>query len=261
LKPLFIRLSLEGISEGDQLIYFDPDIMHFGETLSLSDKSLFAFKQIGISKSSSEKYGEFNAGLILLRKNQECLSMVRDWEDKCAHWCGLYEHNGLYADQKYLDDFKRDVSFGFAESLQHNLSMRAFTESQNLISLRKTPKDVLVNGSKLSTFHFHGIRISRNRISTGINRFGKIRNKQRIFRYMYLPVLREICSEHFRCYPKGELLMSGVSKYDKSILNLPHRLEKSPAMRLLITLLRMINLTEIPLVFFKLVYDRPRLAP
>ena len=256
LKPLFIRLSLQELADNDQLIYFDPDVMHFSHTPSLSSKSVLVFKQIGLSSASAKKFGEFNAGLVLLKKDQTSLTLLRDWEEKCYAWCKLQELDGLYGDQKYLDSFKNIPGFGYQESFQNNLSARAFTSNQEIRLSKNSSGFVLINDQALVSFHFHGIRLKEDKILTGFNRFGRIHSKVKLFLYIYVPILHEITSEHSALKGKNETSIALISRFDKTIFYSKHRWGSIPLLNFLVSFFRMINFTEIPVFIIRFLSKR-----
>jgi len=202
MKPILFEYVLRNSKENEPVVYFDPDVMFFGTIeprLTLNyDMQLFA--QLGTSNNDERMYGKFNAGLIVLRNSLMGRSIAQTWRSLCVDWCRLTPEEGRFADQKYLERFLGEETVNGYKLVNINLSTRAFAH-KNLfghkeIELRRVKGVVLINNLQLIAFHFHGLRIVRSWVFTGLNRFGRIYGKGKLFKLVYKPVLIEIAYWH-----------------------------------------------------------------
>lgn len=249
LKPKLIFQCLEKLENDSVLVYFDPDIMFFGQLFldQVEHKSFFVTKQLGVDSASASKYGAYNAGLIIVRNCLEAKLIVQKWWEYCKDWCKLTPQSGRYADQKYLDCFESFPGFGFDLSVTRNLTARAFVKTSNLnIELRRVRQLVLVNSEPLESFHFHGLRVLSNQVLTGINRFGKPHPKVRLFRLVYLPIVLALIRESYYVQARHFQSLDSMKKYDKTITSATFT---TKGIILYIRwLFQIFNLTRVPLI-------------
>lgn len=231
MKPILFEYVLNCAKENESVVYFDPDLMFFGEFQPLLklNYDLQLFAQLGTAQNDEKLYGKFNAGLIILRNSSVGRSIAQAWSVLCEEWCQLVPEEDRFADQKYLERFLgRDTVIGH-RLINVNLSTRAFSPTNYSLYgglvLRKHKKEVWINHLGLIAFHFHGLRIIHTWIFTGFNRFGRIYGKRRLFKLVYKPVLAEVAYWHRRnsCgfkYGQGKSIGDKPSQYALASLNM-----------------------------------------
>lgn len=197
LKPFLFLETLSQLSEADLLIYIDADLFFYGSAklilAELGDCDILLTQHIfPQSLLENVKYGQVNAGLILLRKSKASTDLLLDWAAKCRNWCQLRLEDGKYADQLYLDNYLTDVSVNSIANPGLNNGMYYFQEKRRLQLESDT---VLIDSFNLICFHFHGIRITRKYILTGFNRYNLPSNPFRVWKLIYSKYLNEIKKE------------------------------------------------------------------
>jgi hypothetical protein len=155
-------------ADADQVYFFDPDVVVFGELPALhaelaSASVLLTPHQI-VPESRPDavidneicslKHGIYNLGFVGVRKCEAGLAFARWWRDRLLTWCYADIPNGLFTDQRWCDlapalfaDIKvlRDPRFNVAT---WNLTHRLVTLGAN--------GGLLVEGRPLGFFHFSG---------------------------------------------------------------------------------------------------------
>ena len=169
----------------------------------------------------------------------------------CFQWCKLEVFNNLYADQKYLDYLSLEDGFAHRENFSDNLSARAFSVNLEKIRIKTEVDKILVECERLISYQFHGMRIDKLRIFTGINRFGKLRSKIKLFYLVYLPILGAIRSEMIRLKIDSGVCTSEAGKYDKSRLFENAKREKVFFLTFFYRTYKFLRLSEIPLIFIQ----------
>jgi len=197
LKPFLFLETLSRLSEGDLLIYIDADLFFYGSTKSILAELgdcdiLLSQHMFPQSLLENVKYGQVNAGFILLRKSKASTELLLDWAEKCRDWCKLLLEDGKYADQLYLDNYLTNVSVHSIANPGLNNGMYYFQEKRRL---QLESDMVSIDSFDLICFHFHGIRITRKYILTGFNRYNLPSKPFRVWKLIYSKYLNEIRKE------------------------------------------------------------------
>lgn len=195
IKPTLLKEISDYIIDNQFYIYLDTDIYFFDSIenflIENQDKSFIVFQHMYLEKQQTYPFGKYNAGLVILKKDSAALGILTKWSKLCREWCYLRTEPGRYADQGYLDQLTLDTFALGAVSTSINLGMH-YPLTRN--RLTRKHKRILVNQEPLICFHFHGLRIGSEMISTGLNRYGfKLRNLY-IFKIIYKPVLNYLIS-------------------------------------------------------------------
>lgn len=94
----------------DSLLYMDADLYFFKDIATIysewGEHSIYLTK-LWLSPKSAKKAGKYSAGLIGFKSNRTGMKCLRSWRRKCLTWCYDRRENGLWGDQKYLDDWPR----------------------------------------------------------------------------------------------------------------------------------------------------------
>ena len=113
LKVFWLDQLMSILNSGDQILYSDADQFFLREIPELSEESWSLllsphyFPPTRETMYNTDHYnpGHYNAGLLALRVDSEASKVVQWWREQVLEYCGLDKSNGLYADQKYLDEF------------------------------------------------------------------------------------------------------------------------------------------------------------
>ena len=173
-KYIFEEFKVYNIS------YLDSDFYFFKspqETIERnSDTSITIIKQ-----NSHSKFGLYNVGWIYFNFNfKETINTVDEWSAQCIVSCFDIAINNLYADQKYLDDWPK----------QMNHIRILYPEYTNL-SPWDSNKNIEHNLKNVISFHFHALEIKNNLFVSGFHKYNKNVSKT-IIKEIYLPYIKDL---------------------------------------------------------------------
>ena len=196
---MLINEFIKQIPADDSMVYFDAD-MFFFDSLSRV-KSVIQNSELVLSEhlfpksmEGSQIYGIYNGGFVIFRNSKKSISVLQRWNKLCIEWCELSLYQDKFADQKYLEQF---VFFDGVKVIRDpgiNNGQYYFRENRKT-RFSKSQKKFSLDNFGLICFHFHGIAIHRNFISTGFNRYGLIRKPLTVLFRIYLPYMRLIKRE------------------------------------------------------------------
>lgn len=199
IKPMLINEFIKQIPADDSMVYFDAD-MFFFDSLSRV-KSVIQNSELVLSEhlfpksmEGSQIYGIYNGGFVIFRNSKKSIAVLQRWKKLCIEWCELSLYQDKFADQKYLEQF---VIFDGVKVIRDpgiNNGQYYFRENRKT-RFSKSQKKFSLDNFGLICFHFHGIAIHRNFISTGFNRYGLIRKPLTVLFRVYLPYMRLIKRE------------------------------------------------------------------
>ena len=186
LKPLVISKILDIIPKGELLFYCDADLYFFSKLqLPKTNASIFLSEHLFLEKLHNyNKFGKFNAGLVGFRNDVNGKRSVDKWRKLCEKSTSLKATESIYGDQKYLE-----LLFKFTKK---NSILKEITINQGMWGMKKGirmqsgPK---IDGQFIQCFHFHGFKISKYAIMTGIARYETHPNQKSIFRVVYKPYI------------------------------------------------------------------------
>ena len=199
IKPILINEFIKQIPAGDSIVYFDADIFFF-DSLSRV-KSVIKNSELVLSEhlfpksmERSQVYGIYNGGFVIFKNSKKSIAVLQRWKKLCIEWCELRLYQDKFADQKYLDKF---IYFDGVKAIKDpgiNNGQYYFRD-QRKIKFSKSQNRFFLDNSSLICFHFHGIAIHQNLISTGFNRYGLIKKPLTILFRIYLPYIRSLKCE------------------------------------------------------------------
>ncbi len=199
IKPILINEFIKQIPANDSMVYFDAD-MFFFDSLSRV-KSVIKNSELVLSEhlfpkymEGSQNYGIYNGGFVIFKNSKKSIAVLQRWKKLCIEWCELSLYEDKFADQKYLEQF---IFFDGVKVIKDpgiNNGQYYFREHHKM-RYSKSQNKFLIDNSSLICFHFHGIKVHKNLISTGFNRYGLIRKPLTILFRIYLPYIRSIKRE------------------------------------------------------------------
>jgi len=199
IKPILINEFIKQIPANDSIVYFDAD-MFFFDSLSRV-KSVIKNGELVLSEhlfpksmEGSQIYGIYNGGFVIFKNSKKSIAVLQIWKKLCIEWCELSLYQNKFADQKYLEQF---VFFDGVKVIRDpgiNNGQYYFREHRE-IRFYKSENLFFLDNFTLICFHFHGIAIHKNFISTGFNRYGLIRKPLTVLFRVYLPYMRSIKRE------------------------------------------------------------------
>lgn len=165
--PLYI---LKNFPDVDMITYLDADLFFYSNPRPLIDE--IDGYSIGITLHNFPEHraapstGKYNVGWLSFRRDQNGLSCLRWWREKCIEWCYERFENGKYADQLYLDEWP--TLFAGVKVLSHK---GANVAAWNIVDYDIYDGDnaVMVSGFPLIFYHYHGFKqVSRYLYNTNL---------------------------------------------------------------------------------------------
>lgn len=187
IKSQIIEYVLTESDENEITFYLDADTFLFAPfelPANFNEASIFLsphyFTPLSIKSVNS---GMYNAGLVGFRNNDFGCAAVRHWITLCKEWCFVVPDSGRYADQKYLEEIatKWNPEVGI---LEYGNNFGTWSFSQNLRVERRN-QDIYIDDKKVTSFHFHGLRISKLLLRTGISMYGHFSSEKEIKKLIY----------------------------------------------------------------------------
>jgi hypothetical protein len=194
IKPILIYEFIHEIPKGQSIIYFDADIFFFSPLNRI--KSVIQDSELVLSRhlfpksrESSKIFGVYNGGLIIFRNSKISISLLKEWKNLCIEWCELKVYQDKFADQKYLEQFAFLDGVHTLSDPGVNNGQYYFLETRK-VNFSSKKSLIFIDDFSVICFHFHGIRVHKNFIATGFNRYGPIKNRLKIFLKLYWPYVR-----------------------------------------------------------------------
>jgi hypothetical protein len=192
--PLFI-LRREPMV--DLITYLDSDLFFFSSVEPLFDE--IQNKSIAIiAHRFSEAFrkwewnGIYNVGWVTFRGDDNGLSCLRWWRERCLEWCYDRIEDNRFADQKYLDDWP--TRFQNVIVLQHKgANLAPWNVGNYKLSIRD--RTILVDDQPLIFFHFHAFKQLTGWIyDTQLAKY-KVVPSNIVIRKIFAPYLRQVLSQ------------------------------------------------------------------
>ena len=156
--PLYV---LNNWPEVNLITYLDADLFFFASPVPL-------FEELGTGSIAiighrfpphlrqNERYGIYNVGWLSFRRDENGLTCLHWWRERCIEWCYDREEDGRFADQKYLDDWPS--RFQNVVVLEHKGANVAPWNLANYRLYHRQGNTVIVDDQPLIFFHFHGLK-------------------------------------------------------------------------------------------------------
>jgi hypothetical protein len=156
-KAWLIYTVLQELENNELLYYVDSDTLFYSSPAPAFRAMLNA--SIGISPhafspkhTSLSKFGRFNAGFLIVRKDKLGLTCMRDWAADCETWCYQEVVDGKFMNQGYLTSwpsrYQRVATFTHL-----GLNLGPWNVDGNILS--KVDGELFVNDKHLIFYHFH----------------------------------------------------------------------------------------------------------
>jgi hypothetical protein len=165
-KPSLALYVLKQCESASQVIYMDADIYFFASPESLYDQMqemsiAITPHRFGRAMVHLEKYGKYNAGWILFKKDDNGLACLNWWRDRCIEWCHDSCEPERFADQKYIDQF--DTLFSGVWSIKSiGVNLAPWNIGGKIV--HKKDGKLYVDGEEIIFFHFHNIKSISSRV-------------------------------------------------------------------------------------------------
>lgn len=196
MKAPLCQHILNNYGEVDHIIYCDSDLYFFSDPKPILEQwnqySIFLCKQRG-SQELERIHGQYQAGLIGFKKEENSMKILNWWREKCIERCSsIYDKKyGTWGDQKYLDaiphlfsNIKISDDPGI-NAAPWNLVM------MNNSSVSKKKKTVIVDDSDLIVYHF-GSMLMINKKNFDLWKLEPLSFDSSIIENIYLPYILQL---------------------------------------------------------------------
>ena len=215
--PLFI---LRSESPVDLITYLDADLYFFSSITpvfeEIGDKSIAIIPhRFSEAFRKWEWNGIFNVGWVSFRRDDNGLSCLNWWRERCLEWCYDRIEDNRFADQKYLDDWP--VRFPNVVVLTHKGANLAPWNIGNYdLSIRGGV--IFVDDQPLIFFHFHAFKQVVGPIyDTQLAKYDVTPSKI-VIRHIYAPYVAEVMSQAARIGPHGAAALRTIRRKASEIL-------------------------------------------
>jgi SAM-dependent methyltransferase len=162
--PAICLAALEREPELEAITYLDADLMFFADPGALFDEFGDASILITPHRYAPEwryherRRGTYNVQFLTFRRDDNGLSALRWWRERCLEWCYDRIEDGKMGDQAYLNDWP--TRFSGVHVLRHpGGGLAPWNSSAHRLERRNG--GLTVDGSTLVFFHYHGLRLHR----------------------------------------------------------------------------------------------------
>jgi len=201
-----------------EVTYVDADLYFFSNPLPI-------FEEFGAAKASvlltehryspyfdkSKLYGKFCVQFMTFLNNENGLSVLNWWQDRCIEWCYATPEDGKFGDQKYLDCWPE--KFPGIHVLKHPGGLAPWNIQQHRLEKLDDDDDhLLVDGLPVVFYHFQNY----NWYEDGSHWLGNFRLNKRVVDLIYRPYVRAL--EESMHLVRGVIpsFDAGVSQREKS---------------------------------------------
>jgi hypothetical protein len=160
LKASFIFYLLKNNYNLDSILYMDADLYFFKDARRIfsewAEHSIFLTK-LWYSKKWERKLGRYSAGLVGFKRDKAGISCLRSWRKQCLNWCYDRYENGLWGDQKYLNEWPRKFP---KVKISDNKGINAGSWNVRRGARVHTENEVFYfDGVELVCFHYSGFHV------------------------------------------------------------------------------------------------------
>ena len=200
VSPFLLKFIMNRF-ESYLYVYLDSDLFFFSHFISALEThhdyvvAITPHRYKTIHKHL-EIYGKYNVGLLSVRQCPESEDIIDWWATQCMKSTSVNAANGIYGDQKYLDEFET-LTRGFKSlnNLGHNVAPWNFTDVAYMDGDLKIIANLDV--STLVYFHFSGLKRYRYFSLLGFMPFRQKATK-RVKKLIYQPYLKSLRESEYK---------------------------------------------------------------
>lgn len=157
--PLYVLSRDTGI---DSVTYVDADCFFFSdpepifEELGRDSVLIIEHRYADERKDWEKTAGRFNVELLIFKRDDIGLKVLKRWREQCNEWCYYREEEGKFGDQMYLNSWPEDYSG--VHILAHKGSGLAPWNIKNY-EIHQKKGLVYVDSDPLVFYHFHALKM------------------------------------------------------------------------------------------------------
>ena len=168
LKPVICDYVLQKYPSIKRITYLDSDLYFWGDPREIfknqPDCSVLLSKEEKYSPRANQSIqlrsritGLYNSGFISFKQDEIGLQAVTWWKEKCLENCKIAPEEGIFGDQKYLDELP-GLFPGICDITTPGVNIGPWNELKYQFS--NVDDSVLINEHSLVFYHFSGLRVA-----------------------------------------------------------------------------------------------------
>jgi lipopolysaccharide biosynthesis glycosyltransferase len=142
------------------MVYMDADTCFLSSPKAIFDEfkkySVMLTRERFFIEDNFERYrlnGSYNGGFLAFRRDKFAIECLKWFREKCLDWCYNRLENGLYGDQKYLDEIpQRFNNVGISKNMGVNVT--AWYAHASI--LEEAGNKIYLNDFPVIFYHFSG---------------------------------------------------------------------------------------------------------
>jgi len=172
--------------DSDLYFYHSPEILI--HELPYNKSVLLTEHRYTPKYDTSEKTGKFCVQFMTFKNNEEGITALKWWREKCIEWCFARFEDGKFGDQKYLDDWEQ--RFPFVYVLKHLGALAPWNIQQYDL---QEDNFVLHDSGKsipLIFYHFHYVKFYHEFLELGRYELSK-----EVLKEIYQPYIQKLLNK------------------------------------------------------------------
>lgn len=162
LTPCWLRWLLQTQPDIAAVAYVDADLFFFSDPApawrELGDGSVLVTPhRYPVGHDDSARYGRFNVGWLVFRRDPVALACLAWWRECCLDSCALAGDGVRYGDQKYLDAWPERFGAAVRVSAHPGVNVAPWNWARHRFAMQ-ADGPWQVDGSALVMFHFAQFR-------------------------------------------------------------------------------------------------------
>lgn len=199
-----------------EVTYLDADLCFYSDPVALLDEFHASGASVLLTEhrytfiyDQSKKSGIYCIQFITFRNDENGLSALGWWQERCLEWCFAFLEDGKFGDQKYLDGWPE--RFPGVHVLSH-LGGGVAPWNIQRYTLENDGQGLMINGVPLVFYHFHGYKFYRD----GTHNLGDYWLRSSVIDLLYRPYVRAIQSAQGELCALCDEFNHGYSSWDTS---------------------------------------------
>ncbi len=211
--PTIILRILENFPEIETVTYVDADMYCYGQCDAIYQEFGDASVMIHEHRFPQHlehlaKYGRFNVGLLVFRRDERAFTVLRWWREKCIEWCKATMEDDRFGDQKYLDVWPTQFE---GVKITQNIGVGTAPWNHSQYKFSKKDGSYFVNDTQLLIYHFHCFNILNLSVIVPVGNTD-YHNPLSYFKTSLLPYLDELTASAAALKSVHEDFMFGLVK-------------------------------------------------
>ncbi len=196
-SPVLPRFVLAQEPSADAVAYLDGDLYFFGPVEALFDelggRSILAVEHGFAPEDAHQlKWGRFNVGSLLFRRDAAGERCLARWREQCLAWCRATLEDGKYGDQLYLDEWPALYGDALAVPRRTGIGVAPWNLRRRRIEAGDPPT---ADGDPIVFVHFHALELLTPRVAWIKDAYPIPRRSKGILYRPYLDAIRGAVGE------------------------------------------------------------------